>query len=391
MAGLRSGAGSRLGIAAALVGVYLVAATGIALDRAAPARPALEAWVPQPFRLHTIAAEAEGLRQAGAPQRASALAQQLVLRDPLSPQAAGLLGTVRLAQGNFGGAASAFRTSAKLGWRDAATQIYWFQAAMAAGDFSRAGLRFGAIAQQWPNAPAVDQLSAELERDPRGQANLAQRIAQGANWAAAYANPAADQPIERIAGRAQVLTAAGALGGKLGCDTVAAMVGTLIETRADLAGALWARQCPRATQPGQLADGGFEAQAGISRATAFDWQFPGDGALTSSLVETGKGGHALRLQSSAASLVPVAVQRLVLQPGTYRINWQDDAKAPRIAASLSCRPDRGLADPRTGERDGNRSAVTLVHAGGCGAPLLQLWLAPGAGEVTIDNVAIERR
>lgn len=392
MVGQRSRAGRSLGIAAALGAAYLFAAVGIALDRAAPDRPELARWVPSPFRQQAIGTEIAALTQAGRPQATGNLAEALVRRDPLSPHAAGLLGTARLAQGNFGGAASAFRTSAKLGWRDAATQIYWLQAAMAAGDFSRAGWRFGALARQWPDAPAIDQLSAQFESDPRGQATLAQQIAGGAKWAASYATPRAGEPLDRIAGRAEVLIAAGALGTKLGCDSVAAMVGTLTGAQADLAARLWASHCPRAVGPGQIADGGFEAQEGLTRSTSFDWQFPGDGALAADVTTKAVGGHALRLSSSAASLLPVAIQRVVLAPGTYRVSWEETGSGPaRMAASLSCRADRSLAQPQRGQRNGSRAGAELRHDGSCPAVLLQLWLAPGAGEVQVDDVRIDRR
>lgn len=373
---------------AAFSAVYTMLAAGIAIDRATVNHPELAAWVPAPFRQHALAVAAQELTRAGQPEQTLHLATSLLERDPLSPEAAGLLGNTRLARGNTAGAEAAYRASARLGWRDSATQVYWFDAAMTAQDINRAALRFSAIARQWPNAAAIDPLSKRLQNDPRGLAMLAQQIASGANWATAYATPRAYQPIDQLAERATVLVAAGALGGQLGCDKVAPLVGTLTDRRPRLAAELWASQCPRAAALGKLADGGFEAQPIAGQLTAFDWQFPGNGALAATM--TGAAGNrALQLHSSAASLVPVVMQRLILPSQPYRISWDESGSgAARIAASLSCQPERSAANPQDGEGTVKRRSVTIMATGECDAPLLQLWVKPGAGPVIIDNVEI---
>lgn len=381
----------RLGLAlvAAFALAYAVIAASIALDRASADRPELADWVPDPFRQVVLAKIAREQIAAARSAQALIIAETLLRRDPLSPQSTGLLGTARLVAGNATGATSAYRTSAKLGWRDAATQVFWFDTALRAQDFELAVVRFGAVARQWPNAPAIDHLSARLESDPRGLAMLARQAASGANWVSAYATPRAYQPLERLAGRATVLVAAGALGNKLGCNAIAPLVGTLVDRRPTLAGELWASQCSRAAPAGQLADGGFEAQPTTGQLTAFDWQFPGDGALEATVVKQGQAGQALRLRSTAAGLVPVAMQRLVLPSGRYQVSWQESGTGPsRIAASLSCKAERSEADPRDGTGTGPGRVAVIASNGACPAPLLQLWVRPGAREVTIDNVAL---
>lgn len=375
-------------IAAGAAG-YIGIAASIGLDRAATNHPELTAWVPHPFRQFVLAKAAERAIAAGQSTEALTFSQQLLRRDPLSTNAAGLVGTARLGVGDPRGAANAFRTSAKLGWRDAATQVYWFDAALRAQDYDRAGMRFSAIARQWPYAPAIDQLSARLESDPRGLSMLARQVALGPSWALAYATPRAFQPLDRLAGRATVLAAAGAMGGKLGCDAIAPMVGSLVDPRPVLAGKLWASQCTRSANPGNLADGSFEAQPLTGRVTAFDWQFPGNGAIESTVVEQGGMGRVLRLRSSGASMLPVAVQRLILPAGTYAVSWLESGDGPsRIAASLSCGLERAQADPRQGEGIKARRIASVRNDGACPAPFVQLWIRPGSDEVTIDNIAI---
>jgi hypothetical protein len=392
MAGQDARRGVWLVAAALFAALYVALAGSIAVDRAAASRPELADWVPGAFRQNSLTSTGERLILAGTPAQALPLAERLVARDPLAPQAAGLLGTGRLARGDVAGATTAFRLSAKLGWRDAATQVFWFDAALRAKDYNLAATRFGAIARQWPYAEAIDQLSARLESDPRGLAMLAQEIASGEKWAVAYATPQAFLPVDRLAGRARVLVAAGAIGGKLGCSAIAPLVGTLQERRQALAGELWSRQCARAAAPGQLADGGFEAQPAPPPLSVFDWQFPGNGALDAAVVADSRNGKALRLSTSAATMVPVAAQRVVLGPGSYSVSWSEAGAGPaRIAASLSCSADRSAADPRQGDGTAGRRAVTLKASDECEAPLLQLWLRPGRGEVTIDDVAISAR
>lgn len=392
MAGQHARRGLGLRLTALFAAAYVGLAGGIALDRAAASRPELTDWVPGAFRQNSLASAGERLILAGNPMQALPLAERLIAHDPLAPQAPGLLGTARLARGDAAGAINAFRLSAKLGWRDAATQVFWFDAAVRAQNYDLAAVRFGAIARQWPYAGAIDQISARLESNPRGFDMLAQQIANGEKWAIAYATPQAFLPIDRLAGRARVLVAAGAIGGRLGCGAIAPLVGTLQDRRQALAGELWVRQCERAAAPGSLADGGFEAQPVLPPLTAFDWQFPGNGALDAAVVADGEAGKVLRLHSSAASMVPVALQRLILAPGYYSVSWRETEPGPsRIAASLGCSAELGAANPQPGSGTAGRRAAMVLASGGCEAPLLQLWLKPGAGAVTIDDVAIERR
>lgn len=397
MSGARTASQRKVALVATIIAAagYVALSVGLALDRATDNDAAAAAWVPEPLRQQALANEGKALLIAGEPHKLAPLAEALVRRDPLASHAAGLLGTARLAQGDFGGAERAFRTSAKLGWRDSATQVYWLQTSLAAGDLTRAGTRFGAIARQWPEAPAIDQLSARLEGDPRGRMLIAQQIAAGANWARAYAQPQPGQPLDRLAGRASVLISAAALGSKLGCDPVVPMVVRLSEARASLASQLWSSQCPRAVAPGRINDPGFEQTAIAGGKTPFDWQFPGNGALLADVTGTASGEHNLRASSTAVALVPLAIQRIVLPAGSYRLSWRetanDVARTSRIAASLSCRAERVLANPINGAWQGGRGTVDLVHAGGCEAPLLQLWLTPGRGEVSIDDISLSQR
>jgi len=380
--------GRAAAITALLALAYAALAAAMALDRASRRQPEYGARVPAALRHEGLAAAAQTLTLTGRPAEALIPAQLLVRRDPLAPHAAGLLGTARLARGDGAGAAQAFRASARLGWRDAATQVYWFDAAIRRGDYPLAVTRFVAIARQWPGARAIDDLSARLEADPRGARLLAMQLASGPRWAKAYASQFASQSLERMAGRARILNMAAAMGGRLGCDAALPLVSALAERQARLASEVWAGHCPRAPAPGQLADGGFESQPATGPATAFDWQFPGNGALDSAVIGP-PGSRALRVVSGSAALLPVAAQRIVLPAGRYRISWTESGSGQsRLAASLSCRAERAVANPQDGSGSGGRKIALAEVDGQCEAPLLQLWLRPGSGPVTIDDVTI---
>ena len=374
---------------------YVGLSTVLALDRAASADPALGRWVPAPFRQAALASQGQALLRASQPGQLLPLATALVRRDPLHPQAAGLLGLARLAQGDARGADAAFRNAARLGWRDPVTQVYWLQSALTAGDWPRAATRFTAIARQWPAAPAIDQLSAQFEADPRGQMLLARQVADGSNWVSAYARPQPGQSPQRIARRAAVLIAAAGLGQRLGCPTIAPMVVALAPDQPALASRLWAAQCPRAARPGLINDAGFEQAVAAAGQTPFDWQFPGNGAVQTDIAPDQSGSPALQAATTAAALTPLAMQRIVLPGGRYLVSWAESGIAPgrpsRLAASLSCRTERELADPQYGQGQAGRGAAALIFAGDCPAPTLQLWITPGTAPVSIDDVALDRR
>lgn len=379
------------GIALLLLG-YCGLAVATAFDRAAMSSDRFAALVPEPFQQRALAREASRLREAGKADTTLAMAEKLVARDPMSFDSVGHLATARFARDDAAGALAAFKVSAALGWRDAWTQAFWMQAALGSGDYDNAALRFGALIRQWPRAPVIDQFSALFEADPRGRLALARRIALGAPWAETYAAPVLGQSADQLRSRASVLIAAAGFGSKLGCDKVAGMTVGLADAHPMVAAQLWRAQCSRAAGEGSVANGRFADLDKVTAASPFDWRFPGDGALEIDFVNSGDGSQALQVRSSAAARVPVAQQMIPLPAGRYRVSWTSDAAdaatAGRILASLSCRLERQQANPAAGNWSNGRHDVQLEFNGGCQAPFLQLWLAPGNATLQIDNVSI---
>ncbi|MDP3906635.1 hypothetical protein [Novosphingobium sp.] len=378
--------------AVALLG-YGALAAATAFDRAAVNSAAFTRFVPEPFQQRVLARTAAQLREAGQAGAALPAAQKLVARDPMAIDSVGHLATARLARGDGAGALAAFKVSASLGWRDALTQVFWLQAALRGGDYGNAALRFGALARQWPRAPIIDQASGLFERSPQGRDALAQRIANGVPWSVTYATPNAGQTANQLAGRANVLIAAAGRGSSLGCDRIEALTTALTNEYPVIAVQLWRGHCPRAAQTGMVANGKFSDLDKIAAPSPFDWKFPGDGALELEFVNSGDESQALQVRTSSAARVPIAYQAVPLAQGRYRISWTSDAAdaatAARLLASLSCRLERQQANLQPGVWAAGKHVVELDFAGACPAPFLQLWLAPGAATMQIDNVAIE--
>ncbi len=373
---------------------YAALALASGLDRVAAYYPGLDRYVLEPFRVQSLAREARRYLAAGIAYSALASTERLISLNPTGPESTALLGAARMARGDNAGAERAFRVSAQHGWREPATQIYWLRAALAGGDYTLAATRFSALARQWPRAPEISQLSAVFEADPRGRAALSRRIADGETWALTYADPGQNEPSERLASRAEVLVAAGTLGRKLGCEGVARMARSLAPSQPLVAATLWRAHCPSAAAFGAVADSGFEQATSSSPMAPFAWNLPGDGALEVSFVPGAGGGQALSLRSSAAQILPVAVQMIPLRPGHYRLSWRSDAadaqSAAHVLASLSCRVERQQADPRPAVLAGGTQSSRLDFSGACAAPWLQLWLVPGSQAIIIDDVVLTR-
>lgn len=390
-----AGSGRRIAVLAVLTALllgygYLAVVT--ALDRAAASSAPLASFVPDQFQQRTLASEALRLREADQAAAALPLAVRLVARDPMSFDSVGHLATARFARNDVAGALAAFRVSAALGWRDAYTQAFWLQAALGAGDFGNAALRFGALARQWPRAPVIDQLSALFEADARGRAALASQIATGASWATTYATPVMGQSAEQMLGRANVLVTAAGMGANLGCDRIVAMTTGLAQSFPDAAAQLWRSHCPRAAVAGAVSNGRFVDLNAISVPSPFDWKFPGDGALELEFVNSGDDTQALQVRSGNAARVPVAQQMVPLRAGSYRLSWTSDAPdaatAARMLVSLSCQLERQRAEPVPAGWVDGRHSIELAFDGACQAPYLQLWLAPGSAVVQWDNIAL---
>lgn len=376
----------------ALSGALIYAGMAIAsgFDRVAASAPPVAALVPDALKTGALTGLLRG--QGAAPQLP--LAERLVSRAPARAEAVSLLGTARLARGDPAGADRAFRVAALYGWRDAPTQLYWLQTALAAERYDLAALRFDALARQWPAAPAVAQAAAAFDITAEGRAALTERILAGASWARVYALASEGDDAAALARRAEVLLSAGRGGRKLGCADIARTVNSLGTTDITAAAALWRVHCPDAAPHGAISDGGFDRVSAQAPLTSFEWELPGDGALSTFAVSQDASGKALSIASTSALTLPFARQQIPLAPGRYRLSWSSDAGDPTAAArlqtSLSCRTEREQSELRGAPLVDGKQSLDLTVKGACAAFWLQLWIAPGTGAITIDDVTLTR-
>lgn len=377
--------GWRLARSVALL-VYAALAGASGADRLASTNFAAERAAPGMFRVAADARTADRLIEAGIPESALAPAQRLVARDPLGTSSVALLGAALLGQGEAARADRAFRLAARRGWRDPRTQLYWLRVALTQGEYRLAALRFGALARQWPNAPAIGQVAAAFEASPQGRLALAERIAAGDRWAAAYAQPSEAVAVTALSGRAEVLLLVPALGAQLGCAAIAPLVGRLIENDPLRAAKLWHGHCAGAGAPGSLTDTSFAQASFAAPGGPLAWEFPGDGALQLGFIAS-RAQRSLQVTNSGPLTIAFAAQRVVLGPGRYRLRVTGGPANGPVLASLSCRRELMNAVPVSIRAGG----AELAFAGTCAAPWLQLWLAPGSGPVVLDSVELTPR
>lgn len=365
---------------------YAALAVGSGLDRAAPLHPGLASHVPGWARAETASAEAHGLIAAGIPASALNPAREAVTRNPGDGASLALLGTALLARRQAAEADRAFRIAAQGGWRDVLAQTYWLKIALASGDYGAAVLRFDALARQYPKAPAIAAAAGLLEATPEGRSALARQLAGGTNWTEAYAALDGEAPADQLTRRAQVLLETARLGRPLGCATVGLIVSGLAVTD-PLAGAqVWRAHCPAGAASGALVDGSFDNQEQPGPRVPFEWDFPGDGAIETGFASTSPSDKLLTIRTAAAVPLPVAAQLVPLRPGTYRVSWQ--GTPARLRASVTCRRD--VSPPLPAPPVSGRGAATFSVDGSCAARWLQLWIVPGAQQVTLDDVRLEK-
>ena len=384
MAG-RSGAWAvRIGVS---LGLLLFGALALAsgIDRMSVQAPALGRLVPGPL-------QAQGARATSAlafareqPVAAVAAARRAVANDPVEPGSTSLLGMAYLLNEQPAEAEAAFRVAARFGWREPATQVYWYQAALDSGDLPRAVDRLDALLRTHPQLPARDLLLSPLESTSEGRAALIVRLAGKPNWLQYYLKPEPELADETVERRSRVLADLAAGATALGCETVAPFVDQALArgARAD-AERVWTGHCPGSELTWGLADGGFE-RFGRDETSPFGWRSNLSGDVAVRSVEKGRGNRAVHLVNRSAVSRLVLRQAVALEPGTYRMTAA--ATGGRVAASLGCGGPPGV--PSLVDGDPARGGQVLRVAA-CSRLELGLWIRPGDGEVELDSVALER-
>jgi hypothetical protein len=205
------------------------------------------------------------------------------------------------------------------------------------------------------------------------------------NWLDAYLRPDSAVSDETLGRRSLVLAELAAAGTRLGCETVTPFVTALLTrgARGD-AERVWTGHCPGAALTGGLADGGFE-RFGRDESSPFGWRTNLSGDVAVRAVEKAGGNRAVELLNRAAVSRLVLRQAVALEPGLYRLTGR--ATAGRVAGSLGC----GGPPPVPSLTDGDLAAGgQTLRVEACPRLEFGLWIRPGAGEVELDSVTLER-
>jgi len=361
----------------------LAAANGI--DRMSLYAPPLGRLVPEPLQVQAARSTAALAITRGQKETAVAAARRAVAADPIDPGSTALLGTAYMLAEQPAEAETAFRIAARFGWRQPTTQAYWYEAALQSRDWPRAVDRADALLRVYPGLPTRDQLLAPLETTPQGRAALIVRLAGEPNWLDFYLRPETELSDDILDRRSQVLSELAAAGTRLGCDPVAPFVNAALARGArDSAERVWTGHCPGASLTGGLSDPGFE-RFGADGASPFGWRSNLSGDVEVRSVEAEGGNRSVRLLNRSAVSRLVLRQAVSLAPGAYRLTG--DAPPGRIAASLGCDgeprvPSLTEGDPATGGQ--------ILRVGTCSRLEIGLWIRPGASEVELDSVALEK-
>lgn len=380
----RRGVPVRIAASLALLLFGAVAAAS-GLDRMGWSVPALDKALPDTLQAQSLRVAAALAMARDEPGPAIAAARRAVAADPVDPASTSLLGTAYLLGERQAEAEAAFRVAARFGWREPATQLYWYEAALLSGDLPRAVDRADALLRTRPDLITRDEILGPLESTAAGRAALIVRLAGRPNWLLHYLHPGYDAANETLARRSQVLIDLAAANKPVGCSMVTTFVDLLL-VRGDRANAerIWNGHCPGAAVAGGLADGGFE-RFGRDEASPFGWRSNLSGDVVVRPVAKDGGGRAVRLVNRSAVSRLVLRQAVALEPGTYRLTGQ--AAAGRIAGSLGCNagppvPSLSNGDPAAGGQ--------VLRVESCPRLELGLWIRPGAGEVELDSVALEK-
>ncbi len=265
------------------------------------------------------------------------------------------------------------------------TQRYWFQAAIQAGDFESAADRADALLRAQPGMPDAERLLTPLASSPEGRAALLKRMARRPQWLASYVRPAANLSEEGFDQRSGILIALAQGGTRLGCAETRSFVDSALQRGArEQAEQVWAAHCPTAQPMLGLVDAGFEELAGSS-PSPFGWTIRRSGDLSVRMPKDAKGGHFLRLRSTASVSRLVLQQAVSLSPGRYSLSGR--GTTGRFAASLGC--DRSPEVP-SGVRGDLASDRQKLRIDACGRLTLGIWLRPGPGEAELDDLRLER-
>lgn len=361
-------------------------------DRLSASHPAMARLVPAFMRSEANRVSAAIALAREETERARHFARAAIDSDPIDRFPSALLGATELMAGRFDDAEAAYRVAASLGWRETSTQIYWYEAAIRANDYPRAAERLDAVMRTRAKAVDTDMLLDPFLASRAGQEALATRLALRPPWLEHYLAPPANVSDENLRARGEVITRVGARGTILGCVEPATLGRRLLDQgNWETAASLWDVHCPQESVGSGIVDPGFERLGRAIGSSPFGWQKYPRGDLAIRLHPDGSKGYVLGARNGAPFSRRLVTQALNLPAGTYRLSakvTRDGKDAPgAVVGSADC----GRSSRLPGVVDGDVAKEgQILQLSDCGGHVLTLWLKPHTGNVSIDEVRLEK-
>ncbi|MGZ5233787.1 MAG: hypothetical protein ACXWC3_27570 [Burkholderiales bacterium] len=353
----------------------------------------MERLVPGPFRAQAdrSAAGIDLARRDGI--AALARAEAAVSADPIDPDSSSLLGSARLATGDAENAQRAFRVAARFGWRNAATQAYWYEAALDAGDYQVAVERADALLRAHPQLVDQAELLKPLESNASARPILANRLKLRPSWLASYLRVDDDTPSDVLDRRVLVLSSIDTARFPLGCDTIASFTRNLLSHgRRKDAEALWNANCPTAKVSGYLVDPTFSQVLSDAAAKApFSWRAIPSGDVSMSEVSGPHGTKALLISNSAPVARLALVQAVSFSAGVYRFHVtgipENPASRDKLYVAWAC----GERVPSTSGSNGNLlEEGQIIKVTACDRQQIALWLGGNGTSVRLQSISFAK-
>ena len=284
------------------------------LDRESRYRPGLADYVPAAFRSFSQAVIVEHmLKDRADPDATYAEAGRLLLRRPMPAENLSLYALAAARVGKESQSLRALGLAAARGWHDDISQYAALDAAIQAGDWPNASLRFRALIQIQARPAILGRATQGFMADPRGRTALAALIAQ---------NPSLQYQFLSLAGAYGAdgtfplfVNALKPLKGHLDCGALHILVTRwLAHGESGLASDAWGL-CAR-YGGGSASDLSFSRHDGDS--DPFAWHLSDHPAIAWSL--DAAGGLAYRHEEHPARLLGWRV--LTLTPGLHRLKME---------------------------------------------------------------------
>ena len=379
----------RASIAIGLV-AYGVMAVGSGLDRISRQSPALEYAVPSPFRAEADRAAASTALIRKDNIAAVNYARRAVASDPADTEAAALLGSALLISRQDDAADKAFRVAARFGWRDVATQGYFYDVALQEGDLRVAADRADALLRTHPNIVDQQRLLEPFESQTAGAAILAEHLQLRPAWMASYLALPANSSPEQLDRRFRVIAQLNSRKVSLGCDMVAPFAVSLLRSyRWEEAKTLWNANCPQAKITGPV---GAMTFAGVDTYVGpelpFSWQPMRSGDVT--LSHEGPANANLRVINSSSATRLILYQSVAFPPGAYQLRVHADGRQPATGTLIATIGCNGTT-PYPVNPDGDLLTVgQTLRADQCPGQILSLWLSGSGSSAELQSLEIRK-